>query len=60
MGSDMKSLSKEMIFRVLPEIDKKMILFGIKRIYMKEQCQKKLEVKLSEWLKLKNIKASII
>ncbi len=54
MGSDMGSLAKEMLFRIFPNIDKKCIMLGNTKIYMKDEIIRKFDTKLMEWIKFKN------
>ena len=60
MDSDMQGLTKEMINRVIKDFDKKNVLFGLKKLFFKTEGMARLDNKLNEWFKVKNIKASTL
>jgi hypothetical protein len=60
MGSDMKGLVREIVNRVFPKLDKKIVLYGNSKIYMKMDVAYKLDRLLQEWWKYKGEKASLI
>lgn len=43
MGSDMKGLVKEIVNRVFPKLDRKVVLYGNSKIYMKLDVGYKLD-----------------
>lgn len=60
MGSDMKGLVKEIIGRIFPKLDRKIVLYGNSKIYMKMDVAYKLDRLLQEWWKYKSAKAAQI
>jgi Ribonuclease G/E len=60
MGTDMKNLTKEIVHRIFPSLEKKLVLYGNSKIYMKMDVAHKLDRLLQEWWKYKSEKALII
>ena len=60
MNSDMKGLTREIVTRIFPSMDRKVVLYGNTKIYMKLDVGFKLDRLLQEWLRYKGEKASII
>jgi hypothetical protein len=46
MKTDMMGLSKEMIKRVIPDVNLKFVLFGINKVYMKMEIVNEMDKKL--------------
>jgi len=43
MGTDMKNLTKEIVSRIFPKLEKKLVLYGNSKIYMKMDVAHKLD-----------------
>lgn len=56
----MKGLVREIVGRIFPKLEKKIVLYGNTKIYMKMEVGYKLDRKLQEWWKYKNDKALLI
>lgn len=60
MKQDMLGLTREMVQRLImneQKIDKRSILYGLRKIYMKQDVGTNLDCRLLAWLKFKNEKA---
>jgi len=57
---DMGALSKEICLRITPDFDKRQLLIGKTKIYMKLDRNNHLDRLLQEWYKYKNEMASKI
>ncbi len=60
MGTDMKSLCKEMIFRIIPDLNQRAIMLGTTKLYIKEEGNIKMDNKLKAWIAFKIKQAQII
>lgn len=60
MGTDMKNLTKEIVERIFPKLEKRLILYGNSKIYRKMGVAHKLDRLLQEWWKYNSEKAAII
>jgi hypothetical protein len=53
MGSDMKGLVKEILQRLFPQCDKKVLIFGNTKAYMKLELANDLDRLLADWMQFK-------
>ena len=58
MGSDMKGLVREIMQRLFPQIDKKVLIFGNTKAYMKLELANNLDKLLADWMQYKISKAT--
>ena len=56
----MRALCREMIMRLFPKTDRKSVLYGENKLYMKMEISMQLDKMLFEWWKYKNGKATKI